>query len=279
MKYYLFAKFFRHLDAAALMDHCAQLGVDGPTALIREGYWVRPDHLSTDLPAFVRSAQDRGLEVKYADTSFEPENMAAYDEDIRVLRDCGITQFRLWYLFKKDAGHPRGMQDRMRSCVEKACEMAAKANIQAIVQIHGMMYPHNASTAYPLVKGLDPKHIGIKIDLGNNYSQEGYEFPEYQIPLLGEYAAAIGVKDGAFLRSSDPEAPDKGWRGHFLPAYEGQADYGKIFRLLCAEGFSGPAILMPFYDENDFDILFAKAKKEINYLKEKEREAWLSGTP
>ena len=273
MKFYLFAKFFQHLTLDEMLDRCMELGVDGPTALIRDSYWVRPDHVSEDLPTFVRAAQDKGLEVKYADTPFEPERLTDYEDDLKALRDCGIDMFRIWYMAKNKAGHPRGMHDRMRACAEEACALGAKYGMKTVIQIHGLMYPHNASTAYPLVKGLDPKHIGIKLDYGNNCSQEGFEIPEYQIPLLGEYICAIGAKSGAFMQLGDKQGDDNGWRGVFLPAYEGQANYRKIFSLLKQEGFDGPALLMPFYDENDFDILFAKAKKEIAYLKKMEVDA------
>lgn len=273
MKFYLFAKFFKHLSLGEMLDRCLELGVNGPTALIREGYWVRPEFVAKDLPTFVQAAQAKGLEIKYADTPFEPDRLSNYTDELKVLRDCGIEMFRIGYLFKSVAGHPRGMHDKMRAYAEKACELAAQHSLKAVIQIHGMMYPHNASTAYPLVKGLNSKHIGIKLDYGNNCSQEGYEIPEYQIPLLSEYLCAVGAKSGAFMQLSDRRGDDNGWQGIFLPAYEGQANYRKIFSLLKKENFSGPALLMPFYDENDFDILFAKAKKEIAYLKRMETEA------
>ena len=77
--------------------------------------------------------------------------------------------------------------------------MAEKAGIKAIVQIHGMMYPHNATSAYMALKDLDPTHIGVKLDPGNNVQQEGFELWNYQIPLLGEYISALGVKDANLI--------------------------------------------------------------------------------
>ena len=125
--------------------------------------------------------------------------------------------------------------------------------------------------AYPLIKDLDPHNIGVKIDFGNNCSQEGYEIAEYQIPLLGEYIAALGAKDGCFARVGSHERSDKGWEGVFLPSYEGQANYPVILKLLRDHHFTGPAILMPFYDTEDFPLLFEKLKKEIKYFRDLER--------
>lgn len=56
MKHYLFAKFFTHLSANELMDECAKLGIDGPTLLIRDGYWVSNDNMETELEKFINIA-------------------------------------------------------------------------------------------------------------------------------------------------------------------------------------------------------------------------------
>ena len=45
------------------------------------------------------------------------------------------------------------------------------------------------------------------------------------------------------------------------------ADYKSIFPLLKGVGFSGPAILMPFYHENEPELLMRDLTKEIAYLK------------
>jgi hypothetical protein len=47
MKYYLFAKLYRNLDVPHLMALCQEVGLDGPTALIREGYWTQWSDLLT----------------------------------------------------------------------------------------------------------------------------------------------------------------------------------------------------------------------------------------
>ena len=268
MKYYLFAKFFQNLSADSLMDTCAGLGIDGPTALIRDGYWVTEDALAETLPAFVRVAQTRGLEVRYADTDFRMPEIEKYEEKIRILKDNGITQFRVGYIAKNAAGHVRDLAEYTRAAAEKTAALAEKIGIQAVIQIHGAVYPHNATAAYMAVKGLNPRYIGIKIDPGNNLCQEGYELFDYQIQLLSEYVAAIGAKDGGMVHHPQrAEEPAKGWCRMFAPAYEGAANYPLIYSELKKIGFNGPAVLMPFYYENEFEKLLDCLKKEIQYFK------------
>lgn len=45
MKNYLFPKFLQGMTVEALADYCLELGIDGPTLMIREGYWVEPASL------------------------------------------------------------------------------------------------------------------------------------------------------------------------------------------------------------------------------------------
>ena len=77
MKWYLFPKFFRQMNEEELMEYCARDGINGPTAMVREGYWIPPDKLKETLPGYVACAEKHGLEVRYADTpiDFRDEKM------------------------------------------------------------------------------------------------------------------------------------------------------------------------------------------------------------
>ena len=268
MKYYVFAKFFQHLSVDELMAHCAEAGVDGPTAVIRDGYWLEPHSYVELLPGFVQAAKAAGLEVKFADTSFPMEELARDNTPLKVLADNGITDVRLGYIKKSGAGHVRKLSEHSRRLAEGVASAAEKAGLKAIIQLHGGFYPHNATAAYPLAKDLNPKHIGIMIDPGNNIMQEGYEYFDYQIPLLGEYIAAVGAKDAVNIRSGDSVNSSKGWEPHWAPVYEGQANWEAIYSELGKVGFSGPMVLMPFYDTDNFPLMFEKFKREVRYLKD-----------
>jgi len=271
VKQYLFAKFFKHLSAAELMEHCLEAGVDGPTALVRTGYWVEPESLARDLPPFVKAAEDAGLEVRFASTSFSPAGLIEDPTPMKVLADNGVRLFRVGYVSRAATGHVRGLGNHARRMAEGVAVAAEAAGIKAVIQLHGGQYPHSATAAYPVVKDLNPEHIAVMIDPGNNLCQEGYERWDYQIQLLGEYVAAMGTKDACARRTGDPAAPNKGWARRMVPAFEGEADWQRIFTELAGIGFSGPLILMPFYDTDDFPMLFANFKKEVAYLKETRR--------
>ena len=276
MKHYLFPKFFNHLSLEGLMEKCLMLGIEGPTALVRDGYWLTKENLAKDIGKFVKTAQSYGLEVKYADTDIRMESIDNQIDQIKALKEHGIEQFRLAYIVKNHfPGHVRELQEYTTRLMQHTAEIAEKNNIQAIIQNHGYMYPHNASTMYACMKGLNPKYIATKFDPGNNYAQEGYEEYSYQIPLLGEYIAALGEKDACLTKGRDNNDGGKGWTRPFVPAYEGCSNYKIVFEELKKIHFNGPAILMPFYAENNYSVLEQKLIREIAYFKKLEKEALL----
>lgn len=267
MKWYLFAKFFTEMTQDQLMEYCVQEGIDGPTALVRDGYWTAPDKLAETLPGFVACAKKHGLEVKYADTHIDFADMYKAEKDYDTLAANGIELIRLQYIERNGDKNPREFADVGRRFAETACKMGEKHGVRSVIQLHGGFYPHNATCAWGCVKDLDPRYIGIKIDPGNNFAQEGYEHFTYQIRLLGEYIAALGSKDACALRVWDGLDETKGWQKPFMPAFAGQANYKQIFGLLKEINFQGPAVLMPFYHEDNLQRLKKDFTKEIQYLK------------
>ena len=274
MKNYLFPKFFQTMKVEELADFCLELGIDGPTLMIRDGYWVEPATVFDTLPAFVKTVTDRGVEVVYANTTYFMDELDKRDDELALMGDHGITMFRVNYITRNQ--YPaRALHDKLCADMEKAEKAAGKHGLKAVVQIHGGCYPLNATGAYLACKERDPRWLGIKLDPGNNLCQEGYEAFPYQIELLSEYIAAIGEKDARLIRSGDPTCSDKGWSREFVPADRGIADYGLIFAEMKKRGIAVPGILMPFYHENDMPALTVALKEEVAYFKRCQKAAGL----
>ncbi|MBQ7337679.1 MAG: TIM barrel protein [Clostridia bacterium] len=274
MKNYLFPKFFQSLSAKELAEYCVSIGIDGPTLLIRDGYWVKASDVFETLPAFVKCCEACGAEVKYADTPYDMDRLDALDDQLALMSANGIELFRVNYITKGQ--YPaRELHDKVCHDMEIAEKAARKHGMRAVIQVHGGCYPHNATSAYFACKNFDPRYLGIKIDPGNNIAQEGYEDFAYQIALLGEYIAAIGQKDARLVRDGDKNSAAKGWRREFAPANEGVNNYAHIFSQMKKHGISVPGILMPFYHDRDFDALRTAFVDEVAYFKHCQEESGL----
>lgn len=276
MKYYLFPKDFQQLSLQELMDTVVLCGFDGPTALIRNGYWISPESVKTDLPAYVKAANQAGLEVKYGSADISMDSLEKDGAGLDLLKcfaDNGITQVRLQHVGKKMQDDVRDYAERFRRQAYFAALAGEKAGLQCVVQLHGMCYPHSATAVYEGIKDLNPKYIGVKMDPGNNVCQEGYELYWYQIQLLGEYLCAIGGKDVGWFHNKNVTDETKGWYLSWLPAYEGMINYQEIFRYLKNAAFAGPIIQMPFYPVDSTQDLIQKVSKELAYFKNCAEEA------
>lgn len=270
MKFYLFPKNFQNLCMEDMLDAAARCGFDGPTALIRDGYWISRSNIKQDLPAFVKAAEQRGLEVQYGSADLNLDRLPEDEEQLDILKcfaSCGITKVRMQHVAKRETDNVRLYAERFRRQAQAAADAGEKAGLQCIIQLHGYCYPHNATAAYAGIQGLDPRYIGIKLDPGNNICQEGYELYWYQIGLLGEYLAAVGAKDVTMQRAGDVTAADKGWQVGWVPANEGMINYQDVFARLRAVDFDGPVIQMPFYNAASTEEMIKLVQRELSYFK------------
>lgn len=253
------------------MASTAAMGFDGPTALIRDGYWISRSNAAKDLPMFVKAAQQEGLQVKYGSADLNLDTLLTDSSQLDLLK-CfaanGVEQVRMQHVAKRYGEDVTSYQERFRRQAENAARAGEEAGLQCIIQLHGCCYPHNATAAYAGLQGLDARYIGIKMDPGNNVCQEGYELFWYQIGLLKEYLAALGAKDVGYFQSNDTHTDTKGWSVCWLPAYEGMINYKEIFTWLKAADFDGPVIAMPFYTRETDGEMEATVAKELAYFKQ-----------
>jgi sugar phosphate isomerase/epimerase len=128
---------------------------------------------------------------------------------------------------------------------------------QVVVEIHMGTIACSPSLAMRLVEGFDPKRVGLIYDPAN-MAVEGMEDHRLGLDLLGDYLAAVHVKNVGWF----PEAAG-GWGWRFLPIPEGVIDWKKMMELLKEKKYGG---LVSF---EDFSALPAPEKLSSNlpYIK------------
>lgn len=267
MKRYLFAKFLKSLSVEKLMEKVADAGLDGPTALIRNGYWLDENNLKTALPRYIKAAESAGREVKSACTSFSPSTLTKDDTPLKIMADNGIKYFRLGYMSRSNANDVRDISASCRALIEAMLKVTEKYPVKPLIQLHGNgPYPHSSTAAWPVVKNLPPDKIGIMIDPGNNVLQEGFEDIGYQCGLLREYIGACGVKDAIKICVGESPATGKQWKSRSMPVGDGFNDWGQVIANLKQIGFDGPLVFMPFYSTDDVDKHCSMLKKEVEFI-------------
>jgi sugar phosphate isomerase/epimerase len=231
--------------------------------MVREGYWVPPDNVDRALGRFIAVAQQSGLEVKWASTPYGLADLAEDAGPLSVLADHGIAAARLTYIPRSAVDDPRKLNEHIARLCEKVAGEAVKRGIRVVVQLHGGFHPHNATAAWECIRGCDPKGIGIMLDPGNNANQEGTEIFWYQVALLREYIAGIGVKDSRHVQRPGEFAASS---TQFVPVGEGENDWPTIVRELRRARGEVPHIFMPFY-EHEQDMA-AVLKREVSLIRD-----------
>jgi sugar phosphate isomerase/epimerase len=261
----MFPKSFRHLDVAQLAGLVREVGVDTTNMVIRDGYWVTRGGLAQETPKFVEAMRNEGLTIHFATTDFAADELAKDPTPLKVMHDSGIRDFRMgWFKMEKDV---RGAMERARAVMQRLADVCAKTNVRAIYQLHHDTLVSSPSAAYAIVGGLPAKRIGVELDPGNQ-SFDGYEDYVRSAHLLGEYLAAVSVKDtGVSHDRSKLDSPDKGWKRDWAPVYEGIVRWDEVAKAMREINFDQTIVMMPHYDHDKPDEQRRKLKREVEYLK------------
>ncbi|KPK82552.1 MAG: hypothetical protein AMJ81_09730 [Phycisphaerae bacterium SM23_33] len=262
----LFPKFYRHLSAEQLAGLVREVGLDNTTVVIRQGYWVTPENLAAELPAFVRSLRRAGIEPHWATAGFMPRPLLSDPAPLAILADNGLREFRMgqWQFRGVDVRAGLAMARREMQQLAPVCE---QYGVRCVHQLHHDTLVSTAAGIYQIVEGLPARHVGVALDPGNQ-AHDGMENWQRSARLLGEYLCGLGVKDTALVR--DParaDEPDKGWRRTWCPLYEGVTNWHEVVGALADVDFNGTFVWMPFYDPDNPDVMTRKLKREVAYLK------------
>jgi sugar phosphate isomerase/epimerase len=276
LRYSIFPKFLQSLTARELAAAVREAGLDTCNLVIRDGYWVSKKALTAQLPAFLDVMRGEGLEVTFATAGFSVDELQADETPLALLREHGIAEFRMDY-FKAPSADVRAALDDARRKMAVLAALCEKHGVRAIYQVHhGTLIP-GATGAYHLVNGLDPRHVGVELDPGNQ-THEGYEDWARSAHLLGEYLVALGVKDSRQHREpSRGDEPGKGWSRWWCPIDEGVVNWHSVLGALKSVGFSGTLVFMPFYEPHNVFAQLETLKREVTYLRGVEAAVRASG--
>ncbi|MEF3305589.1 sugar phosphate isomerase/epimerase family protein [Paenibacillus sp. GYB003] len=273
--YSLFPKMLAGVSPGELAALLHETGFDCVDLVVRDGYWVTPDGLAREAPAFVRGMQSRGVRVRFATTPYTPGMLAENAEPLAVMADLGIEAFRMGY-FPYEPSLPLADQlNDARRQMEKLAGLCEAHRLKAVYQVHhgySQLIQHSVS-ALAAVRGLPPEHVGVMLDPGNQF-HEGREHFGKALDTLGDHVAAVGVKDVVWKRDPDGRhAPNKGWSAAWGPCDEGVLNWHEIGASL--RKLDRPVVVnvQPFYHPQDKKRHIEALKREFAYIRQAFGEA------
>lgn len=270
MTYSLFPKFFQSYTGDQLAEVVLDCGFDAVDLVVRDGFWVTPDHMAAETASFVKAMHRCGLKVEFATTGFSPDKLAEDDAPLRVMANHGIKSFRMSYFSYNEKEDLFAQMEKARAQMQRMAELCEKFKIKAVYQVHhgNRMLVQHTYEALTLVQALPAEYVGIMPDPGNQF-HEGSDNWNKAFAGLGAYTAAVGIKDGVYkFQPEEASLPNKGWSKAWAPCQEGVTNWTIIARALHKAKFQGVLNFQPFYHSDRLDLLIPALKEEVRYIRQ-----------
>jgi sugar phosphate isomerase/epimerase len=129
--------------------------------------------------------------------------------------------------------------DRLKLALVHLESRARTAGVQVLLELHWGTVMSSFSSAYLLVRELDPRFIGITFDPANMIV-EGKEDWEYGLSLICDYIANVHVKNVSW------KLTDEGWTWEWSEMHQGMLDWPHLIFLIRQTGYRGHCAIEDF---------------------------------
>ncbi len=182
--------------------------------------------LATYIDCFGRSREDPEGGLK----AVELHMQAAVSVGAKSLR-IGAGQYA-----KEGPAYPEQVE-AVRAQYSQVAHLAAQHGVRALIETHMGQLAPTVATALRILEGLDPAHVGIMWDPGNQVT-EGREDYSMALEMAGEYLGEVHVKNAVY----EPVGEVQGqivWRTRQAPVQRGIANWPEIMAALKKIGYDG----------------------------------------
>jgi len=235
---HVFSKPFHQLSCAQTAKLVAAAGGGGIDYTVRvpQGH-VLPKNVSEDLPRAIDAARAAGLKVEMITTEITSVRTPHAENVIRTAAKLGVKYYRLGS-FNYDL--KLGVAGTLEKIKPDFAELAA---LNASVGIHGAIQNHAGARVgsaiwdlYELLRGLDPRAIGVQYDIRHGLAEGGQSWP-LAIRRIAPWIRCTDIKDFKWQ-----QLPGKATIEN-VPIGEGIVPFDAYFQLLRELVVTGPISL------------------------------------
>jgi sugar phosphate isomerase/epimerase len=235
----------------------AGAGYDGVELRVHDAYHVSLPELQRRCDEIKRSVDAHELQLRVYNTYFGVNDVDSADALIEICRRTGVKHFRVTLpvagvadvrnLGTKQAVVPSYRERApaadvlkvVRSAVQRLAKRTKAAGVGALLEIHWGTVMSSFTSAYHLVRDLDPEAVAITFDPANMII-EGKEDWDYGIELLRPYIANVHIKNVSWTRDAGI------WKWQWDGLQQGMVDWPQVFGLLGAAGYRGMLAMEDF---------------------------------
>jgi sugar phosphate isomerase/epimerase len=258
----MFTKHLEGWDLCQIIAGLKSAGVEGADLCVRPGYPVNPENAKTDLPAAAKRFADEGLCIPLITTpgDFTDAGMDYADSLFEACAEAGVKFVKLGYWYMEEGGYWATI-DRCRARLEGFAKLAEKTGVKPIVHNHsGSTMGLNSCSVMNIVKGFDPKLVGVFTDVGH-LSVVGEPYP-MSLDIVKDYMSALAFKDLVRVKN-----PDGSWAIDVWPLGMGLGNFPQVMKLLKDMAFAGPISFHCEYSRMDPDSIIDQLRMDVRFIK------------
>ena len=261
--------FTKHLEGWSLdqiIDGLKRATVDGADLCVRPGYPVNPDNAPAELPKAAKQFADAGLCIPLittpgdcveADVPYVPPLFDACAE-------AGVKFIKLGYWFMDDDGYWPSI-DRCRKRLEGLAKLAEKTGVKPIIHNHsGGSMGLNSSSVMNIVKGFNPKLVGVYSDVGH-LSVVGEPYP-MALDIVKDYMAAIAFKDLVREKMMIDGQPQ--WNVGVVPLGTGLGNFPVVLETLAKLKYTGPVSYHCEYSGRPAESIVDQCRIDTRFIRD-----------
>jgi len=229
-----FIKPFQKLPFAEVADVAREVGWDGIECPVRKGGAIEPERVEEDLPKLREALQRRELELSVISTDVEDAADPLAQKVLKTASKLGIQRYRLKHLYYDLEKAIPPQLENIRTRLRDLAQLNQELKLQGSMQNHSGRNYMGAPVwdIWEVLRGLDPKFMGVFFDIGHATIEGGYSWP-VQAKLMEPLLSIVSVKDFVWSKGA------KGWQAEWRPLGEGMVNR-RFFDTLKKSNFNGP---------------------------------------
>ena len=266
MKFIMFTKHLEGLEIPEIMKSLKSAGVEGADLCVRPGYPVNPENVDKALPEAARRFTGEGLCIPLVTTpgDFVTPSVDYADRLYAACGKAGVGHIKLGYWhWSPDKDYWEEVK-KVRGYLEGFQELSKKHGVQTVVHNHsGQSMGLNSCAAMNLVKGFDPKHIGIFADPGH-LSICG-EPIDMALDIVKEYLSVLALKD--LMRQRTVRDGKTSWQTQVVRVGHGFGDMPALFRSLKRVKYDGPISFHSEYSGEPVETVVDLCRIDVRFIR------------
>jgi sugar phosphate isomerase/epimerase len=265
MQFIMFTKHLEGRDIPGIIRDLKTVGVTGADLCVRPGYPAHPGNIHTALPEAARLFAEEGLSIPLVTA---PGDFTSADIDYaeRYYQACGaagVRHVKIGYWNWKPGMDYWEEVKRIRQVLEGFQRLSEKTGVKTVVHNHsGHSMGLNSSSVMNLVRGFDPKHIGVFADVGH-LSVCG-EPIDMALNIVREHLSVVAFKD--LIRTQRVTNSGRVWSVDVVRLGTGFGDWKTALASLRDLKFDGPVSFHSEYGGEPVDTVVDLARADVRFI-------------